>query len=323
MGFLFGDLAFGELERCLGAYPVDLSGAWTPPEYWDDADIALEMADHPDIWTHGSRVYLPASEVAFDSSVWGTAEEYGDARLERCRAFMPVPGMLQTSTCRVLGYYYCHAWPCHLGIDNLDVARTIGRLLDRDCLAKPLRLVKDGDLAALAQCMIRARGRGTVRVTKVKGHATDADVEQSRVRMQDQFGNAEADAAADLGRRHQSELLINAGRVLLKVRNHWYHIMLQLHRFMIAIARVTVNHDGRGGTAPDPLVWDQRGQKKMRRTDIRVTVDLAFLPGPTGFLNGPWLGRISGADIAAWPRTLHWPVVVRTWVILGVLFGIF
>ena len=29
-------------------------------------------------------------------SVWGTAEEYGDARLERCRASMPVPGVMQT-----------------------------------------------------------------------------------------------------------------------------------------------------------------------------------------------------------------------------------
>ena len=29
--------------------------------------------------------------------VWGTAEEY---RLERCRAFLPVPGIMQTvSTC--------------------------------------------------------------------------------------------------------------------------------------------------------------------------------------------------------------------------------
>ena len=44
----FGDLAFGELERCLGAYPVDFSGSWTPPEYWDD--VALEMYDAPDIW---------------------------------------------------------------------------------------------------------------------------------------------------------------------------------------------------------------------------------------------------------------------------------
>ena len=29
--------------------------------------------------------------------------------------------------------------------------------------------------------------------------------------------------------------------------------MTDLHRFMIAIARVSVNHDGKGGTAPDPL----------------------------------------------------------------------
>ena len=27
-------------------------------------------------------------------------------------------------------------WPCHLGIDNLNVARSIGRLLDHDSLGK-------------------------------------------------------------------------------------------------------------------------------------------------------------------------------------------
>ena len=87
-------------------------------------------------------------------------------------------------------------------------------------------------------------------------------MQQGRVRLEDQLGNAEADAAADLGRRHQFELLMDARRVLLKVRHHWYPVMLQLNRFMIAVARVTVNHDGRGGTAPDPLVWDQGGQRK-------------------------------------------------------------
>ena len=34
-------------------------------------------------------------------------------------------------------------------------------------LVSPLPLVKDGDLIALAQYMIRTRGRDTVRVTKV------------------------------------------------------------------------------------------------------------------------------------------------------------
>ena len=77
----------------------------------DADDVALDMTQHPNIWTDGRRedfsslggfevagagVHLPASVVAFDSLVWGTAEEYGDARLERCRAFLPVPGRMQT-----------------------------------------------------------------------------------------------------------------------------------------------------------------------------------------------------------------------------------
>ena len=135
--------------------------------------------------------------------------------------------------------------------------------------------------------MIRTRGRETVRVTKVKGHAEDVDVQQGRVRLVDQQGNSEADAAADLGRRHQSEVLINARRRLLQARSHWYPTMLDLHRFMIAVARVSVYHDGRGGTAPDPLVWDQGSRPKVSRLAIRVDVDLASLPGPLGFLGGP------------------------------------
>ena len=111
---------------------------------------------------------------------------------------------------------------------------------------------------------------------------------------------------------------------LLKARSHWYPIVLDLHGFMIAVARVTVNHDGRGGTAPDPLVWDQGGRPKARKLVYRVNVDLASLPGFPGFLGRPWIqvdaGHLSGADIAAWPYsvgilcrftsflgTLHWP----------------
>ena len=71
---------------------------------------------------------MPASEVAFESAVWCVVEGYGDARLERCRAFMPVLGPLQTvqraefwGAIIALQAY----WPCYLGIDNLNVARTL------------------------------------------------------------------------------------------------------------------------------------------------------------------------------------------------------
>ena len=153
--------------------------------------------------------------------------------------------------------------------------------------------------------MIRIRGRHTVRVTKVRGHANDDDDQHGRVRLLDQQGNVEADTAADLGRRHQTELLIDAGRKLLQVRSYWYPIMTDLHRFMIAIARVSVNHDGKGGTARDPLVWDQGSKLKVRKLAIGVNLDLASLPGPPGFLNSVWVqvdaGHITSDDISAWP----------------------
>ena len=66
-------------------------------------------------------------------------------------------------------------WPCHLRIGNRNVARTIGRLLDNDCLVKPLPLVTDGDLVALIQYVIRTRGRRRFGSLKLKGHADDAD----------------------------------------------------------------------------------------------------------------------------------------------------
>ena len=104
---------------------------------------------------------------------------------------------------------------------------------------------------------------------------------------------------------------------------------------MIAVAGVTVNHDGRG--APDPLIWDQEGPKKARKLDIRVNIYLASLLGPPGFLSGPWVqvhgGSISGAHVAAWPYsvgilckltaflgTLHWPMGSEDMDHLGVSF---
>ena len=58
-------------------------------------------------------------------------------------------------------------------------------------LSKPLPLDKDGDLVAVVRHMIHAWGPDTVRSTKVKGDATEADVEQDRVRMEDRLGNDE------------------------------------------------------------------------------------------------------------------------------------
>ena len=46
------------LNDVLVAYLVDCAGSWTCPEYWDAADIALEMPENPYIWTVAGRIFL-------------------------------------------------------------------------------------------------------------------------------------------------------------------------------------------------------------------------------------------------------------------------
>ena len=60
-----------------------------------------------------------------------------------------------------------------------------------------------------------------------------------------------------------------------------------LHRFFIAISGAVVNHDGRDGAAPDPLVWSAGALPKRRRLVYAVR-DRAFLPGPLGLWDAEW-----------------------------------
>ena len=189
-------------------------------------------------------------------------------------------------------------------------------LLSHKVPRSPLPLMKDGDLLATIHSMLSLRGFDTVKVSKVKGHATRAMVDSGDVNG--------ADAAADLGRLRQQDAVITARRDLLRVRRFWYTIILDLHKFMVAISRIEVNHDGFGGTAPDAMVWDKGGVVDTRAPSFRLIVDHATLPGPPGFLSNTWCTLhslpITHDDVAVWPysvdillvfssflASLHWP----------------
>ena len=94
----------------------------------------------------GAGVYLPAPEQAMGGSVWGVAEEYGDARLDQCRAFMPVPGILQT-------------------VQRAELWGAIVALSGSWIMAVWLSLClwsRTGSCVAIAQYMIQARREDTV-----------------------------------------------------------------------------------------------------------------------------------------------------------------
>ena len=187
----------------------------------------------------------------------------------------------------------------HIGIDNLNVLRGVAALLSHRVPRSPLPLVKDGDLLATIHSRLSLRGFHKVQVSEVKDHATRAMVDNGDVRLDDLVGNNGADAAADLGRLRQHR------RNLLRVRRLWYPIMLDLHRFMVAISRIEVDHDGFGGTALDAMVWDKGGVAKTRAPSFRLIVDSATLPGPPNFLSSTWCTLdplpITAEDVAAWP----------------------
>ena len=152
-----------------------------------------------------------------------------------CRGFCSVPGNLQTVQRAEMWEVILamqSSGAVHSGVDNLGVVRHVGRLLSGHRGSVPLELVNDGDLLVLIERVLYLCGLDTVCISKVKGHA-----DEGRVREQDRVGNNAADEAVDFGRRRVDHAVIDARRNLSGVCSRWNPVLLDLHRFFIAISR--------------------------------------------------------------------------------------
>ena len=172
---------------------------------------------------------------------WGHVDndDQGDRAVASCRGYCSVPGPLQSvQMAELWSVILALQASCgvHLGVDNLNVVRQVGRLLDGGLGARPFEIVQDGDLLCLVNRILHLRGFSTVKSTKVKGHADDGMVLDGRVRDLDRLGNKAADEAADYGRRRVPVHVIDARRTLVGVCNWWYPVVRHLHRFFFAFA---------------------------------------------------------------------------------------
>ena len=261
------------LETALGAYPIHPGGAWNPG--WDPEDV-LDLADdilnHPNIWTDGSRdgdldamvgvagagAFVKDVPWVFDGRAWGHAQDL-DIGDDAARIFSMVPGLLQTiQRAEYWGVILALQafMPVHIGIDNKNVCGNVGRILS-GWSGAPFSLCSDGDLLNCIRDMVLYSSARSVRVSKVKGRATDAMVVEGKVRREDKEGNDAADIAADFGRLRQPARIIDARRCLLNAKKEWYPRLLSLHRFMVAIARESLNISENSGSVIDPLCWDR------------------------------------------------------------------
>ena len=113
----------------------------------DADDVALEMSKNPNMWTDGSRedfssvdgfevagagVYLPAAEVAFESSVWGFAGVKGGGFGGGAASRSRVNGRAPRASCLVAGgqEHLLQVWgaPGYSGVaTSVRMARVVGR----------------------------------------------------------------------------------------------------------------------------------------------------------------------------------------------------
>ena len=118
------------LEDALGSYTSAFLLDWRLPGSFDAESAALHVAGEPDVWTDGSFI---DDTVSADS--WGHIDDdvQGDATVASCRGCCSVPGPLQSAQrAELWGVILALQASCgvHLGVDNLNVVRHVGRLLD-------------------------------------------------------------------------------------------------------------------------------------------------------------------------------------------------
>ena len=177
------------VETALGHYSSRLVAEWSLPDGFDADEVSARMPDAPEAWSDGGLVLDSVTGVSAAGALLFAHQS------EHCLS------------CRRWGHVD------HVLLDHV-LHSCRGLCLSLGLYRQYKGLSCDGDLLVLIRRMLDLRGRGTVRITKAKGHADEAVVLDGRVRDLDRLGNNAADEAADFGRRRVRPAVIDACRHL-------------------------------------------------------------------------------------------------------------
>ena len=161
------DLAQGAgnlLESALGSYASAFLLDWRLLVGFDAESAALHVAREPDVWTDGSRVEDKVSTVSSSGAGFSSGhsgrfwaecswvhidnDDQGDRAVASCRGYCSVPPPLQSvQRAELWGVILALQASCgvHLGVDDLNVVRHVGRLLDGGLRARPFEIVQAAD----------------------------------------------------------------------------------------------------------------------------------------------------------------------------------
>ncbi len=84
---------------------------------------------------------------------------------------------------------------------------------------------------------MEAKGPQAVKLTKVKGHATDAMVAQGKVKEEHKVGNGFSDEAADIGVEQHGEDFLEASTFFAAKQKEYGTFIKEIHKLILAISK--------------------------------------------------------------------------------------
>ena len=132
--------------------------------------------------------------------------------------------------------------PTHLGTDSqafIDRAEHVHALIRAHRRpARPFGAWHDGDLWQQYYNMVQAKGVATIKLSKVKGHATRAMVDDGTVAAADKHGNDFADTIADQAVDMHGKEAVLLGQRLAKRHKEYTAMLCELHAYIAEVYRL-------------------------------------------------------------------------------------
>ena len=136
----------------------------------------------------------------------------------------------------------CANGPVHIGSDSevfVLKAKCIIESIQKGCECKcNWKLMSDGDLLEHFYEVVKAKGAQAIRITWVKGHATDQHVEKGITTDKNKVGNQIADEVADLGTALHGKQVMSAAKRMSSRHNQYPQLMKDISQHTIEAYRI-------------------------------------------------------------------------------------
>ena len=173
--------------------------------------------------------------------------------------------------------------PQHQGTDSQCYLDKLKKILNGECLTKkrPWLIQTNGDLWELLEKMIKAKGKKAFKATKVKGHATDKQVEQGKHKKEHKEGNDEADRLATQGIAEHGDDTIQLGTFYARRQQDLLRLTITMQKFIVDVVKTAGNlrsphSEGKNNEVYKTVV------KNAKPEIVKVATSVGYPPLPMG-----------------------------------------